>query len=186
MRRYLIVVVGVMLIAACVPKVKVQTDVDPVADFSAMKTFGWLETGTPPGKDVRVNNPELAIMIRAAAEKNLLEKGFIKGENPDFLINWLGAIESKVRAESIDHFYSGYGYQTLSGTIPEKAVAPASVTSFEEGTIVIDILDPHRHMVLWRGSGKRRLSKEKGKDQTARYVNLSVSEILKGFPPNHK
>ena len=183
MRKLLIIVFGVMLVTSCVQKVKVQTDVDPVVDFSAMRTFGWLDIGTAPGKDVRVNNPELATIVRAAAEKNLLKKGFVKGENPDFLINWLGAIESKVRKESIDHFYSGYGYQTLSGTIPGKAAEPASVTSYEEGTIVIDILDPHKHRVLWRGSGKRRLLKDNGKDQAARYVNLSVGEILKGFPP---
>lgn len=183
MRRFLVVFFAVSLLAACVPKVKVQTDVDPVVDFSTMKTFGWLDIGTAPGKDVRVNNPELAILVRAAAEENLFKKGFVKGESPDFLINWLGAIEQSVRAESIDHFYSGYGYQTLSGTIPGKAVETSSVRSFEEGTIVIDILDPHKQVVLWRGSGKRQLPKKKDKGQAARYVNLSVGEILKGFPP---
>lgn len=185
MRMNFSVFLVALLVASCVP-VQVETDVDFATDFSGLKVFSWLKTTTAPGSDVRVNNPELDVLVRAAVEKDLQAKGFVKGENGDFLINWLGAIESKVRVESVQHFYSGYGYQTLSKPMAGKIAEGDSVTSYEEGTIVIDILDSQKHKILWRGAGTRRLLKDMDKDQVSGYVNLSVRDILKGFPPGKK
>jgi hypothetical protein len=185
MRVYLICFLVAWLAAACSP-VKVQTDVNSAMDFSDMKTFDWLDTTEAPGSDVRINNPELAVLVRAAAEKNLQEKGFNKDGKPDFLVNWLGAIKGKVKVESIQHFYSGYGYGTLSESAPGPSKEGSSVASYEEGTIVIDILDPQKHIILWRGTGTRRLTKGMTEAQVARYVNLSVDEILKSFPASRK
>ena len=171
----------ILLTTACSP-VKVQTDVKSTTDFSDMRTFGWLETSAASGDDVRVNNPELAVIVRAATEKSLQAKGFIKDGKPDFLVNWLGAIEEKIKEESIQHFYSGYGYGTLSEKGPGRNKEGSLVGSHEEGTIVIDILDPQKHVVLWRGKGTRQLTKGMDEAQVVRYINLSVDEILKSFP----
>ncbi len=186
MRLYLVCFLIVWLAAACSP-VKVQTDVKSTMDFSDMKTFGWLETSAPPGDNVRVNNPELAALVRAAVEKNLQEKGFVKDGKGDFLVNWLGAIENKVKTESIQHFYSSYGYGALSidnKTAKSKEIGEAG--SYEEGTIIIDILDPQKHIVLWRGKGTKRLTKSMDEAQVVRYINLSVGEILKSFPERRR
>ena len=185
MRIYIVCFLVVWLAAACSP-VKVQTDVNSAVDFSSMKTFDWLDTTVVPGGGARVNNPELAVLVRAAMEKNLLEKGFVKDEDSDFLVHWLGAIESKVKVESIQHFYSGYGYGTLSGSMAARSREVAPVTSYEEGTIVIDILDPKEHIILWRGTGARRLVKGMNEAEIIKYINLSVDEILKNFPVGSK
>jgi len=185
MRICVIFFLVVWLATACSP-VRVQTDVNSAMDFSDMKTFDWFDTMAAPGSDVRVNNPDLAALVRAATEKNLQEKGFVKGKKADFLVNWLGAIESKVQAESIQHFYSGYGYGTLSASMASKSVQPAAAISYEEGTVIIDILDPKKHILLWRGKGTRRLVKGMNEAQVDRYINLSVDEILKSFPVSSK
>lgn len=184
MRLYCIYFLVVCMVAACSP-VRVQTDVNSTMDFSGMKNFDWLETAEAPGSDVRVNNPELAILVRAAVESNLKTKGYVKDSKADFLVNWLGAIEGKVQAESIQHFYSGYGYGTLAGNMALNSKEGAAV-SYEEGTIVIDILDPQKHIVLWRGTGTRRLMKGMDEAQVVRYINLSVDEIMKNFPVTGK
>jgi hypothetical protein len=185
MRVSLISFLVVCLAAACSP-VNVQTDVNSTANFSEMKTFDWLDTTASPGSNARVNNPELAALVRAATEKNLQKKGFVKDGNADFLVNWLGAVEDKVQKESIQHFYSSYGYGTLSAGIAEQDKETTTVRSYEEGIIVIDILDPQKHVILWTGTGTRRLTKGMSKAQVARYINLSVDEILKSFPPGSK
>ena len=170
-----------ILAASCVP-VHVETETIAGTDFSGMKVFSWLKTTTEPGSDVRVNDPALDALVRAAVERELQNKGYIKGENGDFLVNWLGAIQSKVRVESVEHFYSGYGYQTLSGPMAGDIAASNSTIPYEEGTLFIDILDPKKHKLLWRGAGTRRLLKDMDEDQVAGYVKLSVGEILKNFP----
>ena len=175
----------VVWVAACSP-VKVQTDVKSTVNLSDMKTFDWLDSTAAPGTDARVNNPELAHLVRTATEKNLLKKGFVKSASADFLVNWLGAIEDRVQTESIQHFYSSYGYGTLAAGNAEQGKETAAVRSYEEGVIIIDILDPQKHILLWRGKGTRRLMKGMSKAQVARYINLSADEILKNFPPNNK
>ncbi|MBW2659663.1 MAG: DUF4136 domain-containing protein [Deltaproteobacteria bacterium] len=182
MKMNIFVLLIAMLAVSCVP-VHVETDTIAGTDFSAIKVFSWLETTTAPGNDVRVNNPALAALVRAAVEKELKKKGFTRGEDGDFLVNWLGAIKGKVREESIQHFYSGYGYQTMSGAIAGDTATAGTVGTYEDGTIVIDILDPQKHELLWRGAGTRRLLKDMDEAQVAGYVNLSVAEILKNFPP---
>ena len=181
MRVYLVYFLVIWLAAACSP-VKVQTDVMSVSDFSDMKNFGWFETSAAPGEGARINNPELASLVREAVEKNLQEKGFVKNGKADFLVNWLGAIDKKVQTESVQHFYSGYGYGALSA----KSGQATPVASYEEGTIVIDILDPQKHRVLWRGKGTRRLKKGMSEAQVVQYIDMSVEEILKNFPVNRK
>ena len=184
MRVFLIGLLVVWL-AACSP-VKVQTDVSSTVNLSDMKTFDWLDTTAAPGTDARVNNPELAHLVRTATEKNLLKKGFVKNGSADFLVNWLGAIEDRVQTESIQHFYSSYGYGTLSAGQAAHSKETSAVRSYEEGVIIIDILDPQKQILLWRGKGTRRLMKDMSKAQVTRYINLSVDEILKNFPPNNK
>lgn len=184
MRLYCIYFLVVCMAAACSP-VRVQTDVNSAMNFSGMKSFDWLETTELPGSDVRVNNPELAALVRTAVETNLKAKGYVKDRKADFLVNWLGAIESIVKAESIQHFYSGYGYGTMAGNMALNS-REGSAVAYEEGTIAIDILDPQKHIVLWRGTGTRRLIKGMDEAQVARYINLSVDEILKSFPVTGK
>ncbi len=47
--------------------------------------------------------------------------GYVKDDNgsPDFLITWFGAIEKKVKKESIDHFYSTYGYGSVASQMDQ-------------------------------------------------------------------
>ena len=49
-----------------------------------------------------------------------------------------------------------------------------------------DHLDPQKHIVLWRGTGTRRLMKGMDEAQVVRYINLSVDEIMKNFPVTGK
>lgn len=183
--RVFLVGLLVVLLAACSP-VQVQTDVNSTADLSGMKTFDWLDTTAVRGTDARVNNPELADLVRTATEKNLLKKGFVKSGDPDFLVNWLGAIEDRVQVESIQHFYSSYGYGTLAASHAAPDTESTAGNSYEEGIIIIDILDPRKHTHLWRGKGTRRLMKGMNKAQVTRYINLSVDEILKSLPSSSK
>jgi hypothetical protein len=179
--------VFVVLLSAC-GSVHVTTEVDNAVDFSVLASYDWLQTDKSPGDDVRVNNPEIAALVRAAVEKRLLSMGYIKNENgeADFLITWFGAIEQKVKVQSIDHFYTSYGYGALVSSMPLKSKNGAKVRQYEEGTIIVDALIPGSHKVYWRGVGTDRLLKDMDKKDVKLYIDRIVGQILKDFPTRKK
>lgn len=183
MRYLAICVVFSVVFAGCTSLVKVQTEPGDSTNLTGLKTYDWLQTNTPPSENVRVHNPEVVALVRDAVEKNLQKKGYTRDEagKPDFVVTWFGAIEAKVKKESIDHFYRTSGYGAVASQLSPKKEG-AVVMEYEEGTILIDVLNPKSHETIWRGSGTDRLLKKMNKDETATYLNRVVGQILKDFP----
>ncbi len=182
--KYLITCcVFVILLAGCTVG-KVKTENSGRVEMIGLKTYGWLKTDKLPGENVRVNNPEVVRLVRDAVETSLQKKGYGKDDsgNPDFLVTWFGAIEKKVKKESIDHFYSTYGYGPVAAQMPQKGKDKPIVMEYEEGTILIDVLDPQTHARIWRGNGTDRLRKEMNEGEAVQYINRVVGQIFKDFP----
>lgn len=162
----------------------VRTEYQEKSGLGDLKTYGWFQSDTPPGNNVRVNNTKVIEAVRNAVEKNLKQKGYQKVENgkADFLVTWFGAIEEKVQVESINHFYSGYGYgPVMTSSSPAKNDGSSAV-EYEEGTILIDVLKPTTQEMLWRGAGSRRILEERKEGDAVLYIDLVVSKIFDNFP----
>ncbi|MEN8200221.1 MAG: DUF4136 domain-containing protein [Thermodesulfobacteriota bacterium] len=173
------------LCSACAT-LSVNTDYNPAYDFSRLRTYAWLDDGTPPGTDARINNDLVIDRVRSAVEWTLAAKGYVKSDaaSADFRMSWLGVIDKKLQLDTIEHFYSPYGYGSLYRD-PFWADPPAytTVREYEVGTLIIDVLDPVRHKLIWRGTGSDRLSSTSDPVKITREINAAVSAILKDFPP---
>lgn len=133
--------------------ISVNTDYNPAYDFSTLKSYAWLDNGQAPGSDARVNNALIIERVRSAVDRTLAAKGYVKTEkaSPDFMVSWLGAIDKKLQVDTIEHFYSPYGYGSLSRDPFWSASMPTTrVHEYEMGTLIIDILDPVQHKLIWR------------------------------------
>ncbi len=170
-------------LAGC-SRVQTGSEIDSGADFASLKTFGWMSGAEQQAEDVRLNDPRIQETIRAAVEKSLSDKGYelVDRERADFLVTWFGAIEKKIRQESLDHFYAPYGYGTLYRD-PALNTAPAgTVLEYEEGTVIVDILDPRTGKILWRGSGSGRLLENQSEEIMLHNLRRSVAKIVGPFP----
>lgn len=187
MKYFVLSVVCLMMLAAC-GGVNVQTESNADADLATMATFDWFEKGDVSLDGVEVNNPDVDAWVKAAVEKQLQSKGYAKAKNtqPDFLVSWIGAIEKKVKVDSIEHLYSSYGYGPVAAGMPLEARKGDTVREYKEGTILLDILDPVTHTMLWRGTGTDRLLQSMEKGDAPLYVNRLVKNILKTFPETKK
>jgi hypothetical protein len=54
------------------------------------------------------------------------------------------------------------------------------VTEYEEGTVIIDVLDGAGKQLLWRGVGKSEVPDDP--NDYAKALNRSVSAILRQYP----
>ncbi len=160
------------------------SEIDSAADFGALKTFGWLHDVDKPAADVRLNDPSVRETVRTAVEQSLSAKGYEMADQQqaDFLVAWFGAIEQKIKKENIDHFYAPYGYGTLYRDPVLNPESPRQILEYEEGTIIIDIVDPKTKRLIWRGSGSGRIKEDQPEQTALRNLNRSVTKIMEPFP----
>lgn len=186
MKNYTIVALLFFICGAC-SGVRVSTDYNPDYDFSQFRTYAWFDNGKEPSSDTRINNDLVVDRVRHAVETALAAHGFVKtdAESADFQVSWHGAIEKKLQVDSIDHFYSPYGYGPFCRApfMAETAIRSTTIREYEVGTLIIDILDPVQHKLLWRGSGSDRIRHEADPEKAIIKINEAVAAILNGFPP---
>ena len=125
---------------ACVP-MQVRVDFDPEIDFTTLQNYAWLPRPEVQSQNPFADNPLLRKRVRAAVERNLEARGYreVEPEQADFRVTFHVTIETKTRAESwpsrYPHRYGSYHYEA----------------SFEQGTLILDILDEVGEQLYWRG-----------------------------------
>lgn len=171
--------VAVLLLAAC-SSVTVNTDYDPGADFAALKTYAWLARKAGATGDPRLDSTLLHERIRSAVEAQLAARGYEKVAvgRADFLVAYHTAIERKI---DVDTIYRGYGYR--SGAWGWGVGHETVVYEYDRGTLLLDVLDPKAHRLLWRGSASAIVSEQSTPEQRTKRVNEAVAKLLDRFPP---
>lgn len=183
MIRMTLAVLLTIVLAGC-SRVQTSSEMDDGADFAALKTYAWLTEEDPEAIDIRLNDPRIHATVRDAVDQVLTEKGYIKAakQEADFLVVWFGAIEKKIKRESIEHFYAPYGYGTLYREPALRSAASATDFEYEEGTVIIDVLDPETRDILWRGSGSGRLVESQQEQIALNNLRRSVKRIVEPLP----
>lgn len=189
MKNFALAALLFFLCGAC-STVSVNTDFNPDYDFTQLRTYAWLDDGKDPSSDTRINNDLVIDRVRNAVEIALGARGYVKTDagSADFKVSWHGAIKRKLQVETIDHFYSPYGYGALyrDPFMGGSAMRTSTIREYEVGTLIVDILDPVQHKLVWRGSGSDRLSSDADPEKATTRINEAVAAILKDFPPPEK
>ena len=59
----------------------------------------------------------------------------------------------------------------------------SSADTYDEGTLIIDMIDPLNHELIWRGISTQQVSKHTTPEESAAVVDETVEKILAQFPP---
>lgn len=183
MRNIILFMAVVVVMSGC-STVEVKHKVASPSKLYGFQYFAWVESDKASG-DVRAKNPKIDKYVRTAVEKELIMKGYskVEPEHASFLVSWFGRVEEKVKEQTISHFYRSYGYggalaSKMEGTVDEGAIK----TSYDEGTLVLDILDNKDKEVVWRGVGTDTIVEGMNDSQIAAYISKSVKMIIADFP----
>jgi hypothetical protein len=174
-------------VAIACTNVRTRYDFDPAVDFSAWRTYAWYPIGSPPTGDPRRDNPLLHRRIEAAVDRELAAKGFekISEGDPDFFVNFHLATERRLDVRHMNGVYADgpRGRQWNGAGWGGVRWSEVVVTEYQEGTLVLDLVDEFERVLAWRGSGSRRLPRDLPPDRLTRFVDEAVDEILRQFPP---
>jgi len=169
---------------------RVQTDYDPLLDFSRFRTFSWLEppvltTPSDGVTDVAVNpfavNSMLDARVRAAVDQELERQGYrlaTGNSEPSFQLQYHVILKDKTRVWSTPGAFYGSGNW---GPGPYGVYGSYTQSyDYQQGTLVIDVVDPKTQRIAWRGWAV-------GPNREGYYdeerVLKTVHAILGQFPP---
>ena len=169
-------VLAAAFIAACASSPVIWTTKDPAADFSAYRTFGYME---PLGTDRGPSRTLLSGWLIASSTRELQSRGLksVSG-TPDMLVNFYSGIRTTTISKlSVHGTPAARNYGSWAG-YPLGSLAGASIT---EGTVIIDIVDRRTHQLVWQGRAEQRIT-EALADDLPGTIDALVAALFKDFP----
>jgi hypothetical protein len=173
----LAVIAGLVLSAAGCSTIDVQTDYDPAADFTTLKTFKWVDA---KGSDLD-KNPLIKSRVRDAVISNLKTKGYQEaaGGEPDFFVFAHAGAKEKMNVTDWGYSYGAYWgpYGAYGRNI--------DVSYYTEASLFIDVVknNPGKDELAWRGVGTGVVQQSATPEERAENINNAVAIILENFPP---
>ncbi len=181
--KQLSIVLIALVLAGCASQ-KVDWDYDPGRSLAGLKTYAWLETS----EDVKKKGYQLdALMdqrVQDAVDRGLQAKGLrrVKGSasntaQVDFLVNYMTTVKTRRDEQQITTSF-GYGYSPWGVGMNTET----RIKDYEEGTLIVDMIDPQTKKLIWRGQYRSRLKEKMTPQERTDRINQSINAILSGFP----
>jgi hypothetical protein len=115
-------------------------------DFTQYRTYAWGPTEALPTGDPRLdNNPFFKDRLEGAVERQLTTKRFEKSTSttPDLLIHYHAHVTQRFEVNTVDR-ERGYCSDNCEAT----------VAAYDEGSLVLDMVDARTNKLVWRGSAR--------------------------------
>jgi hypothetical protein len=161
-----VAVIGLLMVAVASHAASAKHDYDPEADFSRYQTLAWKES--KESRVVAEKNSLADGRIRAAVEKELAAKGYRidEAEDADAYVIYRVAVRDQLR---VDETWAGrrWGRQV-------------HVSTFQQGTLVLDVVDAETGQLVWRGWVSDALGNPKSAEKR---LAKAAKKLLKKFPP---
>lgn len=171
--------------ALCLPacaNVVVTTEQDPAADLSLPRTWGWMmeqDLGRTGGRLDR-ENTYAAIVV--AVEECLGAKGWALEQDPakaDVVLAFQVDMERTVSVTSFQEYdRNPWSWNRFYGAVDNDV----HVSSFDVGTLVLDMVVPGTQHLLWRGTAKGEVYKSDTREAKAKLADEAVRKIFAKFP----
>lgn len=163
-----------MIVFMSCSSLKVTSDYNTQADFSKYKTYAFFKKGID---DADVSDLDKRRILKAI-ESELSAKGFVKSDNPDFLVNIFTKSRQKVNVTDSWNFGWGWGWNPWMW----GGMNRVNVNQYTEGTLFIDFIDRKSKELFWQGIGSGAL-RMKTPEKKEKRIKEFVKKILERYPP---
>ncbi len=162
-----------LLLAAC-SSVSTNYDYDMSYDFSKLRTYRWADIPSRSDAD-----PLVVQRVGTAVEAELRAKGYAQAEGtPDFLVATYVGRRTRIQVTDWGYGYGPWGRWYGGGGL--------DVYEYEEGTLIVDIVDNRSRKLVWRGTAVRTIDPQATPEEKTEHINEAVARIFESFPPQRK
>jgi hypothetical protein len=170
----LVLIVSAAAVAGCAT-LTVSSHIERNVNFADYVTYDWGPADSLPVGDPRLdNNPFFNDYVQGAIEKMLAGKGYefaVTGE-PDLLVHYHANVSQRVEVRDTDAYY---------GTVPSEGMS--QVIDFEQGTLVVDLVDARTNKVIWRGWSQDTMNGViDNQDRLEKQVEEGVTKMMMLLP----
>jgi len=184
-------IVILFFISGC-STIKVTRDYNPAVSFAEFQSYKWIPDTPKKTGDPRIDgNILLQSRVRNAVDNSLASKGY-KEESlgkVDFLITYHVTLDKQTGIQAINS-YNNYGpgwgwrygrhYSPYSGFYGNETL----VYTYDEGSLIIDIVEPNSRELIWRGSATDRVNFSHSPEKKKKKITEAVNKLLEQFPPD--
>ena len=126
--------------------------------------------------DPRLPTQEVDSLIEEAVIASMGRRGFRPTQEgtPDLMVAFVAGAGSTLEDA---------GFQPLPGTRPDWRDQSLDPRRYEQGLLVIDLLDSAGHKTLWRGTAQGVVLFELSLDQRRQRIDALVEDLLSRFRP---
>ena len=168
------------VLGACASEPRLRSSFDPQADFSAYRTYGFVE---PLGTDRGGYSTIVSSTLRTAVSREMEQRGYVYAATPDLLVNFYARLREKQQVDVVPAgpppFYYGYRYGYYAPWLgyPNETL----VREYTEGTLNIDVVDRARKQLVWEGVAIGQVSEKKLRDPAGALPPV-VARIFSRYP----
>ncbi len=180
--RTLILGLAMSLFLAGCSTINVNYDYDTTTNFVQYRTYKWAPDPDNPTQVQDANRASqrsglLSNRIKSAVEYELEAKGLTKTEgDADLLVVFHLGTQEKIQVTDWGYRYSDY-YWGYGGR-------QMDVYQYQEGQMIIDLVEEKTHNLVWRGTGKGVVDQtQKSPEEMQAKINDVVAQIMANFPP---
>ncbi len=175
----LLIFLNLMVIGLGCSTISVTYDYDTKTNFTGLKTFDFIPV------PVQSNINTLNVKRFQDAVRNQLEsKGYTqKPDNPDFQIAMYLSKQEKSKTQSVESYTYTFGRRINWGDDSGRII---NVYEYDEGTLILDIVDAQSNELSWRGVAKAEVLHYTNPEKREKRINNAVQKLLNNFPPTKK
>lgn len=177
MKRLTYGLIVLAMVSGC-SSMSVHADFAQGTDFSGLETFQYRESdSTVAGADPLADQRIVAAIKREMTASGLNEVA----ADPDVVVSYYGSTEEQLQFNTT---YTGVSSWGRRGRRMGMSVGGSTTraTTFEEGTLVIDIWEVEGDQLIWRGVVSDTLSGNP--DRNTEKINRGISRVFEDFPPS--
>jgi hypothetical protein len=143
----------------------VHSSLSPTANVSQYKTFSFYNSPYKQGKPETIADQT----IRSAISQDLAAKGLTEATNGpgDFQVAYHVVEQQKL---AVDDF--GYGFWGFAG--------PADITTYTQGTLVVDFIDPKTNKAFWRGTASQIVNDPNNVNPAK--LDAAIAKLINRYP----
>ena len=150
----------------------VHYNYDRATNFAAYRTYQWVDI--PGGA---VTDQLMDQNIKRTVDEQLAQKGLTRVEqNADLFVGYQAAVSQEKGV-------------TLWGTGPRwvgGGMVQGETNTIAVGKLVVDMYDPARKQLIWRGDATKTLDPSKDPDKNYRNLQKAMAKLFKNYPPQAK
>ncbi len=158
---------GLLCLGLVASAQEVHFNYDRSANFSAYKTYQWADA-----KEGQADNQLTDQNIKRAVDAQLALKGLQRVENGgDLQVNYQVALNQE---KQFDAFGTGPRFYGMGRV---------NTSTIDVGKLVIEMVDPARKQLVWRGDAAKTLDMKKDPEKNYQNLQKAMAKLFKNYPP---